>query len=194
MTTGMTTPTEAIDQEEASFWWVFLLTGALWIIFGFVVLSFDITTVYAIAIFLGIGFIAGGVVELGLSAIAEDGKWLYILFGLVSIGAGIVALVWPEQTFVVVAVIVAWLVLLHGVLDVVTGLATRHDNDLWWLQLLVGALEIAVGVWAIGYTGRSIALLVIWVGVAALFRGISHIVLAFGLRGVGKELSAVTGT
>ena len=188
MTTGMTTPMGTVEKEDASYWWVFLLTGALWIIFGFVVLSFDITTVYAIAIFLGIGFIAGGVVELGLSAIAEDGKWLYILIGLISIGAGIVALVWPEQTFVVVAAITAWLLLFMGILDVVTSLASRHDNDLWWLQLILGALEIAVGVWAIGYTGRSIALLVIWVGVAALFRGISHIVLAFGLRGADKQL------
>ena len=193
MTTGMTAPVTSVEEEATQLWWVFLLTGALWIIFGFVVLSFDITTVYAIAIFLGIGFIAGGVAELGLASITDSGRWLYILFGLISIGAGIVALVWPEQTFVVVAVIVAWLVLLHGILDIVTGLATRHDNDIWWLQLIVGALEIGVGLWAIGYAGRSIALLVIWVGAAALFRGISHIVLAFGLRGVGKELAAVTG-
>jgi uncharacterized membrane protein HdeD (DUF308 family) len=176
------------DRDITRHWWLFLLTGALWIIFGFVVLSFDITTVYAIAIFLGVGFIVGGVVELMLAAVAEDGRWLYITFGIIAIIAGIVALVWPEQTFVVVAAITAWLLLFMGILDVVTSLASRHDSELWWLQLILGVLEIAVGVWAIGYTGRSIALLVIWVGVAALFRGISHIVLAFGLRGADKQL------
>lgn len=169
-------------------WWVFILTGILWIIFGFIVLSFDITTVYAVAIFLGVGFIVGGVVELGLASMVDSGRWLYILFGFIAIAAGIVALVWPEQTFVVVAAITAWLVLFAGILDVVVGLSTRKENDLWWLQLIVGGLEIAVGIWAIGYVGRSIALLVIWVGLAALFRGISHIVMAFGLRDADKEL------
>lgn len=181
------------DREVARNWWMFLLTGVLWILFGFVVLSFDIATVYAVAIFLGVGFIVGGVVEIALGSAVDEGGWLYRVFGVISIIAGIVALAWPSQTFIVVAAIVAWLVLLAGILDVVTGLTTRHDNDIWWLQLILGALEIAVGVWAIGYTGRSIALLVVWVGVAALFRGVSHIVLAFGLRDVGKELQGLTG-
>jgi len=190
----MAATTVADDRDVTKHWWLFLVTGALWIIFGFIVLSFDITTVYAVAIFLGVGFIVGGIVELGLASVAESGKWLYVTFGIIAIIAGIVALVWPEQTFVVVAAIVAWLVLFAGILDVVTSLATRHDNDIWWLQLILGGLEIAVGVWAIGYTGRSIALLVIWVGVAALFRGISHIVLAFGLRGADKQLRQVATT
>jgi uncharacterized membrane protein HdeD (DUF308 family) len=176
------------DREITRHWWVFLLTGALWIIFGFIVLSFDITTVYAVAVFLGVGFIVGGVFELGLAGTVEDGRWINITFGIIAIIAGIVALVWPAQTFVVVAAIVAWLVLFAGILDVVVSLSSRHDNDIWWLQLILGGLEIAVGVWAIGYTGRSVALLVIWVGVAALFRGVSHLVMAFGLRGADKQL------
>lgn len=176
------------DREVTRNWWVFLLTGALWIIFAFIVLSFDITTVYAVAIFLGVGFIVGGIFELGLASMVEDGKWLYIVFGVIAIIAGIVALVWPEQTFIVVAAIVAWLLLFAGIFDVVVGLSSRHDNDIWWLQLILGALEIGVAVWAIGYTGRSVALLVVWVGVTALFRGISHFVLAFGLRDADKQL------
>jgi uncharacterized membrane protein HdeD (DUF308 family) len=184
----MTAPPVSQDREITRHWWVLLLTGALWIIFAFIVLSFDITTVYAVAIFLGVGFIVGGVFELGLAGLVDEGRWLYVTFGIIAIIAGIVALVWPEQTFVVVAAITAWLLLFMGILDVVTSLASRHDSELWWLQLILGVLEIAVGVWAIGYTGRSIALLVIWVGVAALFRGISQIIMAFGLRGADKQL------
>ena len=54
---------------------------------------------------------------------------------------------------------------------------------LWGLTLALGIVEVVVGVWAIGYPGRSAWLLVLWVGVAALTRGITEIVLAFKLRG-----------
>jgi uncharacterized membrane protein HdeD (DUF308 family) len=55
---------------------------------------------------------------------------------------------------------------------------------LWGLLLASGIIELAIGVWAIGYPGRSAWLLILWVGIAALVRGITEIVLAFKLRGV----------
>ena len=45
-----------------------------------------------------------------------------------------------------------------------------------------------IGFWAIGYAGRSISLLVVWVGATALARGISSLFVGFGLHGAGKEL------
>ena len=37
-------------------------------------------------------------------------------------------------------------------------------------------------VWAAGYPGRSASLLVVWVGIGALIRGITQLVLAFQVR------------
>ena len=48
--------------------------------------------------------------------------------------------------------------------------------------MIVGIVEVLVGFWAIGYSGRSIALLVVWVGAAALARGITDLFLAFQLK------------
>jgi uncharacterized membrane protein HdeD (DUF308 family) len=81
--------------------------------------------------------------------------------------------------------------MLSGVIDAVVAITTRRLNDLWWLLLIIGALQIAIGVWAIGYTDRSIALLVFWVGVTALVRGFSQLAFAFGLRQVDKDLEQV---
>jgi uncharacterized membrane protein HdeD (DUF308 family) len=175
--------------EESKGWWMYLLTGLLWIIFAFVVLSFDeFTTVWAIAAFFGIGFIAGGIVELFLAAAAPGWRWLHVLFGLIAIAAGVMALIWPGQTFLVLAAIIGWYILFAGIMDIVTSLATRDINDLWWLQLLLGVAEVFIGFWAVGYAGRSITLLVVWVGASALARGISSIFLGFGLHSAGKEV------
>jgi uncharacterized membrane protein HdeD (DUF308 family) len=65
------------------------------------------------------------------------------------------------------------------------ALANR-DLDLWWLTLLAGILEIAIGLWAIGYPGRSAALLILWVGIGALVRGITEIILAFQVKSLQK--------
>ena len=50
------------------------------------------------------------------------------------------------------------------------------------MYLILGVLEVAIAFWAIGYTGRSVALLVVWVGAMALAKGLAQIVGAFMLR------------
>jgi uncharacterized membrane protein HdeD (DUF308 family) len=179
---------DASTQEATRHWWLFLLAGALWIIFGWIVLSFNYETVWAVAVFFGIGFIAGGFMELFMAFDTPSWRWLHILFGAIAIIAGIMALIWPGQTFLVLAAIIGWYVLFAGIFDVVTSISTRDDNDLWWLQLILGIAQVLIGFWAIGYAGRSIALLVVWVGASALARGISSIFLGFGLHNAGKEL------
>ena len=151
-------------------------------------LSFDYTTVWAIAVFFGFGFIIGGIMELGARLPDEE---LALAAHPVrdhrhrrrDHGAHLAG-----QTFLVLAAIIGWYVLFAGIFDIVTAFATKDENDLWWLQLILGIAQILIGFWAIGYTGRSIDLLVIWVGASALARGISSLFLAFGLRGAGKEV------
>ncbi len=55
--------------------------------------------------------------------------------------------------------------------------------------LIMGIAEVLIGFWAIGYTGRSIALLIIWVGATALAKGFTQIVRGFALHGLKKDLA-----
>jgi len=53
-------------------------------------------------------------------------------------------------------------------------------NPAWWLGLVAGILEIALGFWASQqYIAARATLLVLWVGFFAIFRGISDLVIAF---------------
>jgi uncharacterized membrane protein HdeD (DUF308 family) len=183
-----TTPEADELLEVSKGWWLYLVAGVLWIIFGWIVLSFNFDTVWAIAVFFGFGFIIGGIMELYVGFQSDSWRWLHILFAVIAILAGIVALVWPGQTFLVLAAIIGWYILFAGIMDIVISISTKEENDLWWLQLILGVVEVLIGFWAVGYAGRSIAVLVIWVGASALARGISSIVLGFGLHSTGKEL------
>jgi uncharacterized membrane protein HdeD (DUF308 family) len=177
-------------------WGWFLAAGIAWIVFAFLLLSFNYRTVWAIAVFFGIGFILGGIMEFAVAAVAPGWKWLYVLIGIVSIVAGVIALVWPGGTFLVLSAIVGWLLLFYGIIDIVFAFSTRHLEGLWWTQLISGIIMVLLGFWAISpddatvATYRGAVLLVVWIGVAALFRGISDIMVGFRLRSAHRDLGA----
>jgi len=64
----------------------------------------------------------------------------------------------------------------------------RHEVDLWWMTLTAGILEILLGIWAIGYPGRSAALLILWIGVGGIIRGIGEIAMSFQVRKLPEEV------
>jgi uncharacterized membrane protein HdeD (DUF308 family) len=194
MTADSSGAAASMGREVTRHWWLFILTGVLWLIYAFVVLSASVNTVWAVAVLFGIGFIVGGVVELSLASFAQSWKWLHVLFGAISIVAGVVALVWPGQTFLVLAAITGWFLLFDGMVNVVVSVVSRSVNELWWLGLILGIAEILIGFWAVGYIGRSIALLVVFVAAGALARGISSLVTGFTLHGADKELRRALGS
>jgi uncharacterized membrane protein HdeD (DUF308 family) len=177
-------------------WGWFLAAGIAWLVFAFFVLSFNYRTVWAVAIFFGIGFIIGGIMELAVAMVAPGWKWLHILFGVVAIIAGFMALIWPGQTLLVLGAIVGWLLLAYGIIDIVFAFMSRGIDDMWWLTLITGILAIIIGFWAISPDAttvanyRGVVLVVVWVGAAAILRGISDIIVGFRLHSAHKDLSS----
>ena len=178
----MTVAVEA-RREPLLPWWLFLVMGIGWLVFAWIVLSLDFTTVWAVAIWAGCGLMAAGVLQFAAGAVLEGGwKWLAYGLGVAAIVIGFMCLIWPGQTFLVLAGLIGWYLMFKGVFDIVVGLTAREEYDLWWLTLVIGIAEVLIGFWAIGYDGRSIALLVIWVAATALARGITDIFMAFQVR------------
>jgi uncharacterized membrane protein HdeD (DUF308 family) len=42
-----------------------------------------------------------------------------------------------------------------GAFDIIMSIAYRKETEIWWLQLIGGIIELALGFWAAGYYGRS---------------------------------------
>jgi len=169
-------------------WWLFLVAGVLWMWVGFAVLSFSSASFRIIALMVGFVFILAGIEELVSAFVMEGWRWLHAVMGLVFLAGGVFAFAYPGQTVGTLAILIAWFLLIKGTFDVCVAIA-GHGTHLWWLLLMAGLFEIAVAVWAIGYPGRSAYLLVLWVGLSALFRGLGEIVMAFQVRQLKKELA-----
>jgi uncharacterized membrane protein HdeD (DUF308 family) len=166
-------------------WWLLLITGIGWTLVALIVLRFDYTSVSAISILFGIVAIAAGVLEIGVLILA-DGWWklLHAVLVVVFIGAGVVAFIHPGNTFVALSAVFSFFLVFAGTMDIIISISTRHEIEVWWLQLIGGIIELALGFWAAGYYGRSAVLLVAWVAAFAIIRGVRDIVLAFRVREV----------
>jgi len=164
-------------------WWLLLLTGVAWLILSWVALRFTPASVTTVGILLGALFLFGMVDEFLLAAVGVSWRWLHVVMAVIfAFGAG-----WsfarPYNAFWTLASILGLLLIFRGTLDIITSVDARAVNGVWWLGLLAGILEILLGFWASGqYLAVRGALLLVWVGLFALFRGISEIVIAFEVR------------
>ena len=164
-------------------WWLFLITGIGWAIVGLIVLRFNYTSVHAISLLFGFVAIAAGVMELVMTFVVPG--WWKLLNGVLAlafIAAGVVALIHPGNTFVALAAVFSFVLVFAGMFDIIMSIASRHEIDVWWLQLIGGIILVFLGFWAAGDYGRSAVVLIAWVCAFALIRGVRDIVLAFRVR------------
>ena len=82
-------------------------------------------------------------------------KLLHAVLALVFIVAGIVAFIHPGNTFLALAAVFSFFLIFAGTFDIIIAISTRHEIEVWWLQLVGGIIELALGFWAAGYYGRS---------------------------------------
>ena len=168
-------------------WWLFLLIGIAWILFGTFVLSYNVGSLLALAVFAAVTFLMTGITQVMTAGRVHQWRWLYLIGGALSILAGILALVWPGRTLLVLAGILAWFLVFKGIVDIVAALSA-HGRPYWWLALILGILELGLGIWAAGYPGRSLFVFVNLVGAYAIFYGFTEVFAAFDLRGLGHHL------
>ncbi len=164
-------------------WWLFLITGVGWAIVGLIVLRFNYTSVHAISLLFGFVAIAAGVMEVVMTFIVPG--WWKLLNGVLALAfivAGVVAFIHPGNTFAALAAVFSFVLVFAGMFDIIMSIASRHEVDVWWLQLIGGIILLFLGIWAAGDYGRSAVVLIAWVAAFALIRGVRDIVYAFRVR------------
>jgi len=171
--------------EAARLWWLGLVAGIVSVLYGLFVLSLRPGSVQSLAILAGIAFIFGGITQFLVARRVDSWRWLFYVGGLLAIAAGIAAFVWPDATLRVMAIFLAWYLVIGGILTVVDAfLGPKYDW--WWLRIVLGVIMFLLGAWAVGSPLREVLLFVNLVGFYLLFYGLTEIVAAFALRSAGK--------
>ena len=178
-------------EEASGRWWLFLLSGIAWLVFALIVFQWDYTTVYAISILFGIVAIVAGMNEfMAISYSTTGWKWVHGFLGVLFVLVGIYALWNPYDTFATLAALVGIFLLIKGIFDISAAFITKDEFELWWMQLVIGLIEILLAFWVAGDFKEKAILLVIYVGIIALARGITEIFVAFKLKGLRRRLAA----
>ena len=135
--------------------------------------------------------IFAGVNEFLILGVVATWRWVHVVFGVLFLVGGVMALLSPFQTFTVLAALIGFFLILFGAFEFTFAIAARHELEMWWVNLIGGLLLIGLGIWASGYPGRSAVLLLAWVGIGAIIRGTVQIVMAFRMPRVPEVVVAV---
>ncbi len=174
-------------QDIARNWWVLLLNGALLVVAGFLIFSIH-WTISSLATFIGALFIFQGVMEALTTGIDSRVRRANVVTGLLSIATGVLIIVWPSPGLLAVAIILgAWLVVM-GTITLTGAFAARRIIPDWWLLVLLGLAEVALGVLALANPGATLAALITVGGIWAVAIGVMRIILSFQVRRLPDEV------
>lgn len=179
----MTSATSGPGVRRASSGWGWILaSGILGLLVGVIALLNPIATAVVAAIFLGIGLIIQGALEIGVAWRAETGStgrgWL-AAFGVLALVAGILVLFSPGGGVVaLVWGLILWFII-AGVHDLLVAGSERQHRG--W-NILLGVLSLVVAFILIVSPFSAIPLIGIMVGLGFLLRGAADIGLALSMR------------
>lgn len=178
-----------VDEAEqvAKDWWLFLVSGLVSLVFGALILSVD-WSVDGLAAFVGALFIIQGAAWAITRPLDGGTRSTNLVAGLLGIVAGIVLLAWPDRGLYTLGVFVGIWIVASGLLHIVGAFVNRHVPH-WWLVLLLGAIEVPIGIWAMRRPGLTLAVIVTLAGAWAIVTGIWQIVIAFEVRSLPKRLN-----
>jgi uncharacterized membrane protein HdeD (DUF308 family) len=174
-------------RAVSALWWVVLLYGILSVIVGLFILGHQ-WTVDSLAVFIGIILLFEGVFTALSPGLGAMRLWT-IGLGILAVIGGIAILAWPSRGLLVLAELIAIYIVIKGIFNLTASFSSRHVVSYWWLGVVLGILQIALGIWLERRPGITLYLVIILSGIWLLVQGALEIVLAFEIRRLPDLLS-----
>jgi uncharacterized membrane protein HdeD (DUF308 family) len=114
-----------------------------------------------------------------------------LLLALLDVGAGVVAVVWPGPTALVLVLIVAIWAVAAGLAEIIAAFARGEIAGTRALFILAGLVSVAFGVVLFSRPDIGAVTLALLFGLFSLIFGVSEITMGIQLRGTGRTLHKV---
>jgi uncharacterized membrane protein HdeD (DUF308 family) len=177
-------------QQIANFRTMILFRGIAAILFGIVTLAWPGLTIITFTFLFGVYAIVNGITTIAASLRnREEGWFLLLVEGILSILAGLIALVWPgTATFAFIYLLAAWAIV-TGIIELLAPLSFPMNGGRALLMVLAGLVSIVFGIVIAGQPVSG-ALAVTWlIGAYAIVFGIMYIVVYFQARSLAASLA-----
>ncbi len=175
--------------------WSLILRGILAIVFGIAVWVWPHISLLVLIAMFGIFALISGIFTLGAAFQAHRahrGWWLLALSGVLCIIAGIVALVWPRETALILLFVIAIWAIVTGISEIAAAFTPGRTAVDEWLLVIGGILSIILGILLLIFPRVGLLALVWLIGLYAILYGITLISSAFAMGDLQKTLRRPT--
>jgi uncharacterized membrane protein HdeD (DUF308 family) len=108
--------------------------------------------------------------------------WVVVLRGIAAIIFGILALMWPGLTLVVLIALYGVYALMDGIANIAGALERRGRYDRWWVLLIQGITGVVAGILTFFWPAITGLALLLIIAARAVVVGLFEIVAAVRLR------------
>ena len=170
-----------------------IVRGILALAVGIMALAWPGVTVLALVILFAVyAFIASGMEAVRAFSSAKAGPVTgHLLLALADLAAGVIALVWPAPTALVLVLIVGAWAVVAGLVEIGAAFGAGEPAGTRALFILGGLVSVAFGVVLFARPGVGALTLALLFGLFSLFYGITEIVMGAQLHQTGKTLHSV---
>jgi len=113
--------------------------------------------------------------------------WLLLLRGLLALGYGVLALVFPGATAVELIAFVATYIVADGVITLQSAFRLRPHSNRWWLLLAQGVFSVAFALLAFLPLGQSLVYIVPVVSLWWLLASVAQFFVTRGQKTIRKS-------
>ena len=159
--------------------------GAISLIFGIIAAFWPgLTLLWLMTLFVAYALISGSASAIAAIKNRQSNRdwWLLLLLGLMSVAAGVLALIYPDRTAVFLVLLIGATALASGIIDIVMAVRLRKVIRGEALLILNGIISVAFGVFVFFSPGAG-ALALIWlISIYAIASGVLLLALAYRAR------------
>jgi len=181
---------EQVFAEKDHSAWMLMLRGIAALLLGVLALAWpDLTLIGLVALFAVFALFTGGAsIVAALKSRRVDRRWwLPLLLGVVSVVAGIAALVYPGLTTLALALVMGANAIVTGALDIAIAMRLGRVVRRGWLMALSGIVSVLFGLLVFAFPGAG-ALAMVWlIAFYALATGALLLGLGWHLRRIAHE-------
>ena len=177
-----------IIQHASRRWWTVLFSGILSTVAGVIILSVA-WTLADLAAFLGAYLIFRGFVQMFGAPLSGDGWAYYLASGVLSVAAGVSVLAWPGPTLLITAIFIGVAIVVYGTMNLVGAISNRRWASYWWVVLVLGVIEILLGLWLLRRPGLTLAVAITATGFWAIFVGVMQTIVSLEIRNLPERRS-----
>ncbi|MDB5840699.1 MAG: hypothetical protein JWQ23_2651 [Herminiimonas sp.] len=182
-----------MNQMLLNSWWMLALRGALGVLFAVLAIMWPGLTLLAlVGLFAAYALLTGivSVVAAVKNRRRADDWWVALLIGLVGLGAGVIAVLHPALTALVLVLLMGANALVTGTLDIVLAVRLRKNIRNEWMLIFSGIASIIFGVLVFMFPEAGALAMIALISLYAFATGVLLLAAAFRVRKESRPAAA----